>query len=397
MANSRIIKHKRSSVPGRVPDSANISVGEIAINLNDRLIYSKRDDGNVVIVGYGTLENYTGNIAPSQHSVFSIGNTTHRFKDLYLSGNTLYLGDSQIKFEEGKFKFQNSDGTPANTQIYTGNLIESAENLFFTNARAYANTLSAIKTGNGIVYDSATGNITLSATGVTASTYGGGAQIPVITIDTHGRITSAANVSVGGITSFTSNGNTFAIATSDGNTYYANIQPNSIRLADDTTGEYVANLTAGTGVTITGAGGETSNPTINIGQAVETTSDVTFANVTVTGTLFSNDITSSNVTVYGDTTITGNLVVQGTTVTLETESVVVEDKNLLLANGSPNAAAADGAGITIDGAGANLIYLNASDSWNFNKDLNVTGDLNISIDANIAGNLIFNVVDVGEY
>jgi hypothetical protein len=35
-----------------------------------------------------------------------------------------------------------------------------------------------------------------SASGVTAATYGGGAAIPIITIDTYGRVTSASNVSV---------------------------------------------------------------------------------------------------------------------------------------------------------------------------------------------------------
>ena len=58
-----------------------------------------------------------------------------------------------------------------------------------------------------------------------------------------------------------------------------------IALGDDTTGSYVQSLVAGTGVTITNNSGEGATPTIAIGQAVATTSNVTFADVTVTGNL----------------------------------------------------------------------------------------------------------------
>ena len=41
----------------------------------------------------------------------------------------------------------------------------------------------------------------------------------------------------------------------------------------------------------------------------------------------------------------------------------------MLANGAINAAAADGAGITIYGANATITYVNATNSWNLNKDI----------------------------
>ncbi len=49
MAND--IQLKRSSVPGKVPDAANVLVGEPVINLSDRIIYTKNGSGNVIIVG----------------------------------------------------------------------------------------------------------------------------------------------------------------------------------------------------------------------------------------------------------------------------------------------------------------------------------------------------------
>lgn len=57
------------------------------------------------------------------------------------------------------------------------------------------------------------------------------------------------------------------------------IASNSVALGTDTTGDYVASLTQGTGVTITGGSGEGSTPTIAIGQAVGTTDSPTFAAV----------------------------------------------------------------------------------------------------------------------
>jgi hypothetical protein len=58
-----------------------------------------------------------------------------------------------------------------------------------------------------------------------------------------------------------------------------------VALGTKTTGDYVASLIAGTGVTLTNNSGETATPTVAIGQAVGTTSNVQFANITATGTV----------------------------------------------------------------------------------------------------------------
>jgi len=44
--------------------------------------------------------NITGNIIPNTSNVYSIGNNTHRFKDIYLQGNTIYLGDRTLSAED---------------------------------------------------------------------------------------------------------------------------------------------------------------------------------------------------------------------------------------------------------------------------------------------------------
>lgn len=100
----------------------------------------------------------------------------------------------------------------------------------------------------------------------------------------------------------------------------------------------------------------------------------TSGNVTVNGTLFSNDITSSSVTVSGDAIISGNLTVQGTTTTVNSTTVSIGDLNVELAKDAVNAAQANGAGITVVGpaTAATITYASADDSWNLNKRLNGT-------------------------
>jgi hypothetical protein len=69
------------------------------------------------------------------------------------------------------------------------------------------------------------------------------------------------------------------------------ISSDSSTYANIASGAFVANVTAGTGVTITNAGGEAANPTFAIGQAVGTTDSVTFGNTSVTNTMSAGAIT----------------------------------------------------------------------------------------------------------
>jgi hypothetical protein len=86
----------------------------------------------------------------------------------------------------------------------------------------------------------------------------------------------------------------------------------AIDLGTDTTGNYVAGITGGTGVTVTGSGGETSTPSIAIGQAVGTGDTVAFGGLNVdSGTLYV-DSTNNRVGV-NDTTPSYALDVTGTT------------------------------------------------------------------------------------
>ena len=104
----------------------------------------------------------------------------------------------------------------------------------------------------------------------------------------------------------------------------------------------------------------------------------TFAAITTTDT----GAVRGNITVsaYADfkannVIVDGNLTVNGTTTTVNSTNVSVDDLNLTLASGAASAAAANGAGISIDGANATFTYVSSGDKWQTNKPLGVTGNI----------------------
>lgn len=89
----------------------------------------------------------------------------------------------------------------------------------------------------------------------------------------------------------------------------------------------------------------------------------TFASITTTG----------NVGVGGNLTVTGNLQVDGTTTTINSTNLSVDDLNITVAAGAANAAAANGAGITVDTVGATFTYNGTTNIWEFNRSLKING------------------------
>jgi len=61
----------------------------------------------------GTIK---GNIIPDTDVTYDIGSSTHRFKDLYLSGNTIHLGTSTLSVDANG-NFQLSGGLQSNNPI----------------------------------------------------------------------------------------------------------------------------------------------------------------------------------------------------------------------------------------------------------------------------------------
>jgi len=87
---------------------------------------------------------------------------------------------------------------------------------------------------------------------------------------------------------------------------------------------------------------------------------------TVSAIAISIGHTTSEVTVNDNLTVTGDLTVNGTTTTINSTTLTVDDLNIVLASGAADSSAANGAGITIDGASATLLYTHATTSWDMN-------------------------------
>jgi hypothetical protein len=131
----------------------------------------------------------------------------------------------------------------------------------------------------------------------------------------------------------------------------------------------------------------------------------TLDTVTGRGNTTLNDITIGALTADSATfnynvIIQGNLTVNGTTTTLNTQDLIVEDKNVILAYGAPNALAADSAGITIQGANATILYNYAADAWKFNKKIIIDSNLDVlgsgyfSSNVNIDGSLTASITSL---
>lgn len=116
--------------------------------------------------------------------------------------------------------------------------------------------------------------------------------------------------------------------------------------------------------------------TASLDVAQTFTEDQTFPNVFLTGYLAGPASFTIDPAAVGDNTgtviIAGNLQVDGTTTTVNSTTMDVADLNITIAAGAANAAAADGAGITVDGASATILYTASTDSWDFNKPLSGT-------------------------
>ena len=147
-------------------------------------------------------------------------------------------------------------------------------------------------------------------------------------------------------------------------------------------GGYGAYTTLGTTQTITGNktfSGTVVVPTPSANTHAATKAYVDSSLPTLTGT--ENQITytsgtialATNVTTPGNLTVTGDLTVQGNTTTLNTATLTVEDKNIVLANvATPTDVTADGAGITILGSTEKTLnWVDATDAWTSSEHFNI--------------------------
>ena len=100
----------------------------------------------------------------------------------------------------------------------------------------------------------------------------------------------------------------------------------------------------------------------------QTASDARYLQQTQTDALY---LPLTGGTISTDLIVTGNLTVNGTQTIVNSTTLDVADLNITIANGAADAAAANGAGLTVDGAAATILYQATGDKWAFNKPISL--------------------------
>lgn len=408
MANTLRIKRRPSSGLTGAPEA--LQNAELAYNEADDILYYGRGTGGAggtattveAIAGFGaytslgTNQTITGNKTFSGVIIVPTPTAnTHASTKLYVDG---LIADVNANITAVATSFTVAGDSGSSQTISSG-----------------SDTLT-ISGGVGLTSVSgATDTITinLDATAVTAGSYGSASAIPTFTVDAQGRLTAAGTASIS--TSFTaiadsgaaltiSGGDNFTIVGGTGLTSVASAtdtltlnldatavtagsygsassistftvdaqgrltaagsQSVLVDLGTNTNGNYVGSVAASTGVSVSNNGVEGGTFTITNTGVVSLTGTaneiaVSAANGSVTLSL------PSNVTISNNLVVTGDLTVQGNTTTLNTATLVVEDKNIVLSNvASPTDVTADGAGITILGTtNKTLNWADSTDSW----------------------------------
>ena len=188
--------------------------------------------------------------------------------------------------------------------------------------------------------------INLDNTAVTAANYGAAGTVATFTVDAQGRLTAASNT--------------------------------TISITASQVSDRATNLVTG----LTG-----------------TANEITVSNSGVGAVTLS---LPANVTISNNLTVTGDLVVSGNTTTLNTATLTVEDKNIVLANVvTPSDVTADGAGFTVKGAtDKTLNWIDATDCWTSSENFDLASGkvFKINNTAVLSGTNLDNVtVDGGTF
>ena len=354
--------------------------GDITLDANGGDILLK-DDG----ITFGGISNSSGETViksgstPTTAITLSGANAT-------LAGNTIVSGTLDVT---GVVNFNNTTASTSNTTgavIVDGGMgvaddvniggdvdIDGDLTVSGVGKNITGNLIGDVKSTNGTsVLDSGTNGTDASFTGsVTGNASTASAWQT-------GRTFALTGDVAGSVTGVDGSGNV-SIATT--------IQANSVALGTDTTGNYVSSLVAGTGVILTNNSGESATPTVSIGQAVATDSNVTFNNITASG----------------------NLTVNGTTTTVNTTNTTVADSLIELGTGTSGTPAND-AGIVIERGDSDNAFIGWDKSADKFKvgtgtftgastgDLTITkGTLVADLEGDVTGDVTGTVSDISNH
>lgn len=419
MSNTIRIKRRASGLSG-APSS--LKNAELAFNEVDNTLY------------YGTGTDVNGD-ATTIISIGGSGAFTTLTSNQTISGNKTFSGNVVLgSSATADTKSQSDNSTSVATTAYVdtaiagvgGSLTIAADSGVADTVTVGTDTLTfAGDTGITTTVSNNQISIDLDDTAVSAASYGSASAVPTFTVDAQGRLTAASDTNIAISTSavtglqeyvedtastmitgathsgiaatYDDTAGTLALNVDDFTltlagdlsgsatvtnladaTLTATIAPNSVALGTDTTGNYMVNVSAGTGISVSHTAGEGSTATITnsgvtsiAGTTNKIVADASTGAVTLT---LPDDVSiTQDATVGRNLTVTGNLTVNGDTVTVNTSTLVVEDKNIQLANtASPSDTSADGGGITLLGTTNHTFnWVNATDAWTSSEHMDL--------------------------
>lgn len=135
---------------------------------------------------------------------------------------------------------------------------------------------------------------------------------------------------------------------------------NSLIISDPVNRNVALTSSAGA-VTLQVSGAVTTSQAITAGNGLTVSAGnvaVSTGNVTVTSGFVSasTGLQAGGETALNNLTVNGNLTVLGTTISASVQNLIIEDKQIVLADGAANAAAAAGAGFFVSGANVEWTY-----------------------------------------
>ena len=296
-----------------------------------------------------------------------------------LNGVIQNLGTDPVSGKAGQVYYNTSDqklkyyNGGASAWQYVGNSNEEIEDLIadlidagtgisvnyndVSSSLVIANTgvVSVAGTVDEVNVSASAGNVTISLPStINANTTGNAATATALE--------TARTISLGGDLSGSASFN----GTSD-ITISATVQPNSVALGTDTTGDYVASASAGNGISISGSGEGAALTIANTGvlSVAGTNNEITVSASVGNVTIGLPD----NVTVSGDLVVDGNLTVSGSTTYLNTATLTVEDNIVVLNSNATGSPVAD-AGIEVergDSTNASFFWDESEDKWTANN------------------------------
>jgi hypothetical protein len=319
------------------------------INLGDAITFADGTDIDVVVSATGTI-TVNHNVTGANTTITAAANTFVDEITVSAQGHVTNVATTAVDFNvSDNYSFKSiTDGT--NTAVADSNTdtfkIRSADQIEVTV------TDDDVTHGDNLLIGHAD-------SGVTPNTYGSSTAIPVITIDAQGHITSAT---------------TDAISTTW--TLTDGVTSQNISGGDTLTVTAGADITAVVSATDTLTIANTSTLDSVTGRGATTTNDISVGNITTSGYVRGPATFTIDPAAHGDDTgtvvIAGNLTVNGTTTTVNSETIALADNTIELnSNLGAGTAPSQNAGLLINRGSSTDVefrWNEGSDEWEITND-----------------------------